>query len=186
MAVSIQTPEDVVNAALTRIGFKFRIANMFDGSMAAKKSLDIYGQSRDALLRRYNWGFANKYALGVVSGQTAPAPWSVEYNYPTDAIKILNILGAAYLADKTQPLPNQWEVLNDAVAGKTIVCNLSGATLVYTSQVTDPSKWEPQFAEALISDMAKKLSKGFSSIEIAKLEMAEEPAVLAEAEDNVG
>ena len=37
---------DMVNLALRRVGYKLRVGNLYDGSMAAKMALDVYAQTR--------------------------------------------------------------------------------------------------------------------------------------------
>lgn len=157
MPASVTSPADVVNLALRRLGRSDRVGNLYDGSAAAKAALDIYAQTRDALLRQSDWGFAEKIAAAVPSGTAAPAPWSVEYTYPADCMRLRNLFNAAYLADKNNPLPVLYTVADDPARGKVIWCNAAAATLVYTAQVTDPARWEPLFVNALAESLARWL-----------------------------
>lgn len=154
MPASVTSPADVVNLALRKLGRSDRVGNLYDGSAAAKAALDIYAQTRDALLRQSDWGFAEKIAAAALSGSAAPAPWSVEYTYPTDCMRLRNLFNASYLADKNNPLPVLYTVADDPARGKVIWCNAAAATLVYTAQVTDPARWEPLFVAALAEALA--------------------------------
>ena len=58
MTTSVNSPADVVNLSLGRIGYKLRVGSLYDGSPASKAALDIYGQTRDEQLRLADWGFA--------------------------------------------------------------------------------------------------------------------------------
>src|ERR1700686_992831 len=104
MPSSLQSPADIVNAALAQIGFKDRVAHLWEGSKAAKNSLDIYGQTRDQLLRQGDWSFAQREVSGnliksaPVGGYVPPIvwdnltypplPWQFEYSYMGDCIKV--------------------------------------------------------------------------------------------------
>jgi hypothetical protein len=60
MTVSVQRPEDAVNAALAAIGYTLRVNSLVDGTRAANLALQIYGQTRDELMRQSDWGFAER------------------------------------------------------------------------------------------------------------------------------
>ena len=180
----VQSPEDVVNIALGRIGFKGRIGSLYDGSAMARKALDLYGQTRDAVLREFTWGFAERILAASVSGGIAPAPWSYEYVYPTDCILLRSMFNAQYLSDKNDPRPTLWTIASSPTKGKVIWTNVAVATLVYTSQITDPSKWDPQFVERLVSALARRLAGGAGGPEMMKME-AEEEKVTAQISEGL-
>src|SRR5258708_3438511 len=99
MTTGITSPAAIINLSLSRIGFKGRIGSLYDGSTAAKKALDLYGQTRDELIRDGSWEFAERIVSGTLVKQ-APAggyvvtpwsaannpdlPWLFSYAYPTD------------------------------------------------------------------------------------------------------
>ena len=156
MAVSVSSPEDVVNLTLARIGYPKRIGSIYDGSLPARLALSIYAQTRDALLRSGDWGFACKTAALVSSGQTPPPPWAYSYTYPTDALKIRDLILTSF--DLLNPLPSRWVVQNDPVAGKVIVTAVPYVDVVYTAKVTNPSYWESAFVEALAAALGRRLA----------------------------
>src|ERR1700682_3544157 len=101
MASSLNSAADIVNAALTHIGWEQRVGSLYDGSAAAQLALNIYGQERDDLLRETNPGFAVRniamallksapaggYVQGVTPWNPAtnpPVGWLFEYSYPAD------------------------------------------------------------------------------------------------------
>jgi len=154
MPASVQSPADVLNLALVRIGYKNRVANLYDGSEAAQTALDIYAQTRDELLRQDDWDFAERIAAAAVLASPAvPAIWTAQYTYPEDCIRVRDLYGAAYLADSNNPIPTRWTI-GDVATGKVIWANITGATLVYTSRVTDPAQWDADFVEAMASSAA--------------------------------
>lgn len=182
MPASVTSPADVVNLALRKLGRSDRVGNLYDGSGAAKAALDIYAQTRDALLRQADWGFAEKIAAAVLSGTAAPAPWAVEYTYPIDCMRLRNLFNAVYLADKNNPLPVLYTIADDAARGKVIWCNAAAATLVYTAQITDPSRWEPLFVSALAESLAKWLGtpQGRAAVPDPAKQNAAEPQGISE------
>jgi hypothetical protein len=185
MATVITSPADVVNLALSRIGIKDRIGNIYEGSAAAKAALDVYAQTRDAVLRESNFGFSEKIDAAVLSGNVAPSPWSFEYVYPSDCLKLRDLFDADYLADKNNPIPLRW-VIGGPDTGKVIWANVVGVTLVYTRQVTDPTKWEPLFVEAFAAALGRRMAPVLASMEVAKAEAEDEKVSDAIATGTVG
>lgn len=186
MAASITSPADVVNLALRRIGYQLRVGQLYDGSKASNNALDIYGQTRDALLREHDWGFAQQTIAAVASGQAAPAPWAVSYQYPTDCLKVRNLFQAAYAADQSDPLPVLWEIAGNATVGRVILTNEAAALLVYTQQVTDPARWDSLFVNAFADALGKQLAPVLASLEATKVPGEDIKISLPVAEGTVG
>lgn len=173
-ATTLQSPEDICNAVLARIGYKLRIGNMLEGSPASKLFLDIYGQTRDDLLRSADWGFAEKITTGTITG-SAPSPWLYQYTYPSDCLRLRQLFSPTYTSDTNNPLPTLFRIGNNGA--EVIWSQTQTATLVYTSQVTNPAMWEPMFIEALIEALARRAAPG-----LAKLDQAGLAAATAEAQ----
>lgn len=185
MAATLATVEDIVNAALSRIGHAVRIADIYEGSPASLAALDIYGQTRDELLRKQDWGFSERNvamtALKIApaggygpwapwnQATNPPPPWLFEYPYPDDCLKVRAIKGIPGFGPNFQPYPNSFSIINDG-AIKAIVTNADSAILVYTGQVTDPNLWEPGFTEALISSLSRRLAPALAKIDQGKAE----------------
>ena len=156
MAVSVSSPADVVNLSLARIGYPMRVGSLFDGSRAARAALTIYGQTRDSLLRTGDWDFARKTAGLNVSGSAAPAPWSYSYAYPSDSLRVRDLIVAAF--DPLNPIPSRWVIANDPAAGKVILSATAYANIVYTFKCTNPMLWESSFVEALAASLGRRLA----------------------------
>lgn len=189
---SVRTVEDVVNLALVRIGYKQRIGSIWDGSEAAKRALDIYAQTRDELLRQFDWGFAER-TVSMVLIKQAPAdgyvppnmwdptlhpapPWLFEVVYPADAIKIRSIQNIPLFVPDFDPQPYQFSVSNDntlADPNKVVLCNVFPGIVTYTGQVTNPGDWENDFVESFASALGTRLAPLLSSLDDAKLEAAD-------------
>lgn len=176
MPASIQSPSDVVNVALRRIGYTLRIGSLLDGSKAASASLDIYAQTRDQLLRQGDWNFAERnISLTLLKSAPdggyipptiwnavdyPPLPWSFSYAYPGDCLKVRAIKPQTIFTFDPSPLPNLFSVANDNGDDdkpKVLLCNVADAILVYTGQITSPADWEPDFVEAMASALGRRL-----------------------------
>jgi hypothetical protein len=170
---------------LTRIGYTLRVVNMFEGSDQANAALNIFSQTRDEVLRKGNYGFSEKIAAAALSGNAAPAPWSFEYSYPSDCLRVRSMFNATYLADKNNPVRALYSIGDGAV--KAIWTNIATPTLVYTARVTDPARWDALFIDALVAELALGLSLALAKTETAvKLEAETSKMVTPIAEGTLG
>lgn len=196
MAGVISSPADVVNLSLQRIGYPGRIGNIFDGSEASKDSLDIYSQTRDAMLRDGDWPFASRSvaatllksapALGYFPPNTwnaatnPPQPWKYEYGWPDDCLKIRACKPQVYFVPNFSPQPYLFAISNDngyTPAQRVILSNVQDAMLIYTGQVTDPLTWPQDFIEAFAAALGQRLAASLmKSTEMVKLEAADTAA----------
>lgn len=201
MASVITTPADVINLSLQRIGYPGRIANLYDGSVAAKDALDIYSQTRDDMLRDGDWPFASR-SIEAVLLKSAPAggyippngwnpashppqPWRFEYEYPDDCLKVRACKPTAYFLPNFAPKPYLFAIANDAnytPKRRVVLSNVADALMVYTGQITDPSNWPPDFIEEFAAALGQRLAPSLmKSVEMTKLEAADTAKEGAEA-----
>lgn len=173
--MAFTSPEDVVNASLDSIGWPRHVADLYEGSPAARVALQIYGFTRDSLLQSGEWPFAFREVLLVAAGgATPPTPWAHEYSYPSDCLRVRYVRPGALTGGtrSNDPQPVLFKTYNDQVLSPpalTILCDISPATLLYVGKVTDPATWTPNFTNALVSALAKKFSFGlYKSAEIIK------------------
>lgn len=177
MPASASSPADIVNMALARMGYKRRVANLYDGSEAASKALDIYAQTRDDMLRDGEWDFcqrqvdatllksapANYFDAPWNAATNPPPPWLYEYAYPGDCLKVRMLKRQPTIIFNPSPTPILWSVLNDNAynpSRRVIVSNVPDAVLVYAGQVTDPTQWPADFVDGLASMLATRLKPG--------------------------
>lgn len=208
MTTVLDNPAKVCNYALAKIGYKLRLGSLFDGTLAAKKSLDIYGQTRDALLSEVDWDFAERTASGVLLKQAPasyitnpwtsaypPLPWQFEYAYPTDAVKIRSVKYPPISIPNFDPRYNRFSEDNDTgpqtVVGyvppvKVILTNVSNAIIVYTGQVTAPDQWTAAFLDAFADRLGKALGPVLMGLDVVKVSAAEEQQDIAEAAETRG
>ncbi len=204
MTSSVQSPADVVNLALRRLGYKKQIGSLFDGSQAANVALTIYGQTRDEVLRADDWGFAERNVSLALLKQAPvggyfppivwtsaypPIPWLYEYSYPIDCLKVRAIRGVPLILPNMDPKPVIFSVENDASLAdpdKVILCNVSSAILTYTGRLTNPVDWEADFTEALAAALARRMAPDLVGLDAAKLEASDEQAAKTVADNTQG
>lgn len=204
MSLTVSSPADVVNASLVRIGYKLNVGSLYDGSLAASKALDVYGQTRDELLRQNDWGFAERNAAMTLlkSAPTAyvppttwdptlypPIPWRFSWTYPGDCLKVRAIKPTPIFIPDYDPQPFVYGIANDngyTPARKVILTMIPAALLVYTGQVTDPTSWESDFIELLVDALGRRLAPSLASLDVMKIQAGAEAHSMAVAEDNQG
>lgn len=184
--------EDIVNMGLRDGGVPLRINDLYEGSEAARTALEIYGQTRDELIRLTDWSFSRgTLALTLLKGPPPAGgygpgqPWSnvypmlgflFEYAYPADCLDLRSIAEPPGPMPDLDPKPQLIRVDNDLTpivtgnppvaagpAAKVILCNVANAIAIYRRQVTDPNEWEPGFITAITASLGKKFSKAFGS-----------------------
>lgn len=205
MVASVQNPADMINLSLRRIGYKLRVGNLYDGSMAAKMALDVYAQTRDAVLVENDWDFAERNITmtllksapvngyvppNVWNPATNPPPgWLFSYQYPSDCLKVRIIKNVPLFGLNFDPQPNAFYLANDTAftpPQKVILCNLSNANLVYTGQITDPATWDSLFTESLASALGRRLVPTLLGLNAIQPAATDEAQTLAMAENEQG
>lgn len=201
MPTSLQSPADIINAALAQIGYKDRVANLYEGSKAAKNALDIYGQTRDQVLRQGDWPFAQRDLNGTliksapVGGYVPPAtawnnsypplPWLYEYGYPDDCIKVRAVKPSPILIPNFNPQPYLFTVANDGNE-RVILSMVQNAVITYVGRITDPTDMPADFVEAFIAALGRRLAPLLSTLDATKLEAQAEQVETGMAERQQG
>jgi hypothetical protein len=181
-----------VNAALGRIGYKMRVGSLLEGSDASKLALDIYSQTRDRQLCLKFWDFAERDTVLTLQKTAPPGgymppntwttafpilPWVYQYALPADYLQFRSLRPSPIFIPEFDPRPVEYRIANDTtVPGKVLLCNLAGAILVYTAQITNPSEWKPLFTETLIAALARELSAALAGLDVEKVETQDEGA----------
>lgn len=167
------TIESICNQALDLIGYERHIGNIWEGSKAARIALNMWGETRDALLfaMKPDWArkdspltlvkqapsivgpFAN-YDVTPWSNTYPPLPWLYEYSIPADLIQPVSIKSQ----DLTVPNFRPRAIPFQHTSSNTIVTNVSNAILVYIGKITNPDDWENDFLDLMIKTLAQKFS----------------------------
>ena len=204
MVASVQSPTDLVNLALVRVGYKKSIGSLYDGSEAAKIALRVYSQTRDELLRQNDFDFAERTAIMTLlkqappGGYVPPAAWSTaypppgylfEYAYPDDCLKVRAIKPQPFVLWEFDPQPVVYTTANDATftpPQMVILCNIPNAIMTYTAQVTDLQAWDTDTLEAFAGALGRRLAPALLGLNAAKLAVEDEQAAFAVAEKEQG
>lgn len=159
MPASVQNPADVVNLALVALGYEDRIGNIFEGSDAARKALDIFIETRDEVLRSKDWPFALRQRAGVAAA-SAVSGWAHSWAYPDDCIRVRYVAPSTIPTPNYDPQPVLWTIFNDrsvSPAIKVILSQITPISINYVGQITDMTTWEPLFVNAVVEALAAKL-----------------------------
>lgn len=201
MANLLANPADVVNDALKRIGYKLRVASLYDGSEAAGLALDIYGQTRDVLMRDGDWQFVERNVNAALLKSAPPGgyfppnawtpaayppvPWLYSFTFPSDCLKIRALKQQPLFPINADPQPVLYSVLNDngyATPTRVIVCNIPNPILVYAGRVTNPLDWPVDFAESLSAALARRLAPSLGNLDVERLEAQDEASTTGVAQ----
>jgi hypothetical protein len=158
---SVQSPADVINLSLVMLGHPGRVGNLYDGSMPAKKALDIYAETRDEVLRVKDWAFALRQVAGVTTSPlTTVSGWAYSWNYPSDCLRVRSVAPLTIAAADYDPQPVLWTIFNDQTQSpptKVILSQITPVKINYVGQITDMTTWEPLFVNALVQALCAKL-----------------------------
>ena len=133
---------DICNNALIRIGSK-TITSLSDGDKVANACNAIYEQTRDTLLRQHLWNFAIKRTTLASETTTPGFGYAYSYPLPADFIRAKEMYGSE--------LPYKIEQ-------SSLLTDEGNVNLVYIARITDVTKFDPLFVEALILSIALRLS----------------------------
>lgn len=158
------SPVDICNSALAKVGSD-RITSLSEDSAAARACNGQYDNKRKALLRSHPWNFAT---LRIEIGLLATEPvfeFDSAFGVPADCLRVLDI------EDNYIP----WRI-----EGRTLVTNNTECKIKYITDLTDTSKFDPHFEEALATDLAADicflLSKNATLSKELKIEAKEKIA----------
>ena len=158
MDASIASPADALNAALRMLGRSERVGNLYDGSEPAKAALDLYGQTRDALLRSKSWPFAQQNVILVEDRHGPPPGWSYAYAWPEDALMVRAVVPNPIPTPNLNPIDLLFTPYNAPRSGdRVILANYNPAMAVITAQITDLMQWDVGSVSALIGALADAL-----------------------------
>lgn len=174
----MRTIESVCNNALDEIGYKRHIGSIWEGTLAARVALDIWGQTRDEMLHMLapDWSRkdgalvllsaapADGYATTPWSSAFPPLPWKYQYAFLPDMVNPLQIKPRLIDLPDWRPRAQSWRLAqNPANSATTILTNVPDAVASYTAQVLDPEVWHDDFTMLLIQNLAKKFAAQFAA-----------------------
>lgn len=160
MVSSVASPADVVNLALAVIGHPGRVANLFDGSDAATKALDVYAQTRDEVLRSKDWSFSLRQAAAVAATAVVSG-WAHSWQYPGDCLRLRSVAPHVIPSPNFDPQPVLWQIFNDQTTSpptRVVLSQITPVDLNYVGRITDMLTWEPLFVDVLVQRLSQRLT----------------------------
>lgn len=142
---------DIYNFALHHLAHGDEVKSLTERTKAAQACNRWYEQTRDEVLRDFNWAFAKR--LGVLS-QVAVAPnteWGFSYRIPADCLRFRRVLSGARTDTLRTRIPS---LLGGDDAGQLLFCDLDTVTAEWTTRVTDPTRFPVDFVAALAAKLA--------------------------------
>lgn len=172
----------IANGALIALGVP-RIASISDSSKAAQLLNDRWDPVRLSLLRNFPWSFAKTRATLATLVTTPAFTYSNQFQLPADCLRLIEVV----------------DVDDYVVEDGMILCNESSLDVRYIKNVTDTSKFDPLFCEALSMALALSvctaLTNSNSQLEIMQsrfdraigkarsIGSVEDPASMVDADD---
>ena len=145
---------EICNIALNHLGADSTIASLTEQSTEARQCNILYAPSRDYILRKHPWGFAEK-VVALSSLGSPPPDWSYRYQYPSDCIKIREVL----TGDRNVSDPVPYKVAaGDDLNSRVILSDKDEAYLRYTARVTNAAVFDASFVQMLAWYMAVQLA----------------------------
>jgi hypothetical protein len=203
-------PADLINQVLAEIGYPRMISDFYDGSPVAIAALQIYGQTRDDLLRGRDYPFARRTVLlnPLKSALVPPAatwdesqpvpPWRFEYAYPDDCLEVRCLRPDPVQfegGDPYEPGPILFQIASDfasmdaVAAQKVILTDQEFALAIYTTRLTNLDQWEPLATSALVDELAKIFvvyAPAMQNGDLMKLRFGEAMASVTESDEKRG
>jgi len=161
----------------------------FDSSPAGIALAQLYSPTVATVMRQFGWDLARNTQPLVLTGNTAPFPWTYEFTYPANCIEVLQVAPTS-VSDQNDPLPVNWSIGNDVVSGtqsKVIFANIAAGNLIYNNGPQE-SVWDALFTEAVVRLLASKLAMaiaGKSDASAALLQSAGQFEQAAEARGDI-
>lgn len=161
---------DICNFALSEIG-EATIVDLNEASTEARACKRHYEQSKNFLLEKANWSFAESVKPLALTTEE-PVEWTYAYAYPSDALTIkytfpkINIANNArhcdsysnrdYQGIKALARQSPFKIrLGDQ--DKMILSDTADAYVCYTKNITDTTRFSSQFIDVLTFYLASKM-----------------------------
>ena len=146
------TEVEIAKLALSHIGDRYDLTALTDSTPEAEQINLVFDTVRDMLLREHPWKFAQTFYSPPEWGGGVPAQWAYQFNYPPDALKIIEIVNP--LGRDLPPIP--FDIASE-YNSRVILCDVEEPEFRYTRQVTDTSEFDVYFTEAFAARLAARV-----------------------------
>jgi hypothetical protein len=161
----------ICNLALGHVGDSNGIASLTEASQAARACNLYYEQARDEVLQEFPWPFATRtVALPLVTDYSAGtdyAEYDYAYRYPSDALAVRRIQNGStrLVTATTRPA---WRIQSDE-DGNLLFMDQADAVVEYTVRITDPTRFPPDFTQALALKLSAYIAPSLTGGDPTKL-----------------
>ena len=138
----------ICNIALSRVTAP-RMQAITDATREARECNLIYDFNRDLVLSEYDWTFARESVALALDDDASATGWDLAYSLPADCLAPRRLYNA--LGDDAEPIPFE-------IRGRVLFTNEIDAELIYTKRVTDATKYDAAFSDALAWRLAADLA----------------------------
>ena len=172
---------EICNRALGNIGNSRSINSLNEQSKEAGACSLYYESCRDAVLADADWNFAVKRVTLADTG-SAPSDWKYAYAYPTDCLRIIDIMLPG-VRNPSADMRVQYSVgANDTGTGKLIYSDLAAAEMKYVARITEVNMYDSIFTEALSWRLAASINMQLTgNADLAKYCMQMYSSIIASA-----
>jgi hypothetical protein len=145
----------IANMALDRIGIGQPIDDLAATTDEARVCNRWYAKCRDKVLALTCFPVARRIvALGLVEEDPDDGEkWSYSYRYPTDCLRVLNIVSGQRVHTK----PIEWEMGQDDT-GRLIYTDEEDAQVEYLHLFSDEGEWNDLLADAIAGLLASEIA----------------------------
>lgn len=145
----------IVRLALQHIGDRFDISDIDEETVEAEQGALVFDEARRSVLRQHAWGFANKFVSPATLNVTVPGQWLFAYAYPSDAVRVLEIVNP--LGRDLEPIEFERALIGTDDT-EVLLTDQSDAEFKYTKDVTDPTRFDPEFVLAFSYELAAMMA----------------------------
>lgn len=139
------TENQVAQLAATLIGVDARITSLDDDRPTARAMRDVWDLQRRETIRDGSWNFAARRAALAAEASPAAAelyPYAFRYALPAASLRLIEVLNPGY--------ESRYQI-----EGGKVLCDAAAPLYVrYAIDVTEPAKWDDQFAVAFAHRIA--------------------------------
>ena len=149
----------ICNMALSHVGARSTVEDFTTEDTAEAQACKLwYDFSREQALRMHNWSFSRKrQTLASHAVDPPDGLWSFRYQYPSDCLKILNLVNP--FGRQADAIPFEIETAEDAGAvTRTILTDLDDAVARYSFNVVDTTLFTPFFTELFSFGIAQHIA----------------------------
>lgn len=140
---------EIATLAISHLGISTPIAALAtESSKEAGACRAFYDQTVDEVLRSAPWPFATRQVALALVGTDPALGWGYSYRVPADTLTVQGLVDPTGVA-----LPVAYQLVGDA-AGLLLWTNVGSASAQLTVRVTDPTRFDPLFVQAVAYQLA--------------------------------